>query len=175
MFYSWRQLSCPKCRKTLIIHITSLMFFIKTTSGLGPNRIRCSACNTDFNSGLREWTQMSVLQQLWFLVLSAVYALLLTPLFTMATLEVVRVVLNPADPNFPPTRVFQICFAIFAILILCFQALRVALSFTRVDEGVAEQPMSVSFWTWQTNPQGLGMLLAGGALILYIALALVFK
>jgi hypothetical protein len=148
------------------------MFILSTRSGLGPNKIRYASCQTVFESGLLEWTQMSFSQKIRYAFLSIIYALFLGWMFTMPTMEIIGLIYFPTDRNFPSSDFMRTSVSIYAFFVICLQIIRVALSYIRVDEGVGEQPMEISFWTWQTNPQGCGMTLGVLAIAIYFIVAI---
>jgi hypothetical protein len=171
MEFSWQLLTCPKCNKLYNWHIASIMSVIKARSGLGPSRIRCASCGTEFDSGLLEWTQMPVSRKIRYMLLTVIYSLFLGWAFTMPTMEIVGLTYYPADRNFPSAKFLLISVSVYAVLVICVQVLRVALSYSRADDELGQQPMEVSFWTWQTNPQGCGMSLTVLAIALYFFVA----
>ncbi len=160
MEYSWRFLHCPKCNRTYNWHIDKILFRFKATTGLGPQNIKCSSCNTVFISGLLEWKQMIAIDKFRYIGLSVLYSLFLGFSLFMIMGAIISVFQNytnllaPSISNFN-LKLFLVC--ITPIIILQF--LRVLMSNTRF-ESVQQAPMIISFWNWQTNLQFYGMALA---------------
>ena len=152
MEFSWRILTCPNCKRAYNWHIDSLLHFIKTRSGLGPQRFRCSACGAVFDSNLQEWRQMGMTQKLRYGFLSILYAGFISVSLQLPINVIIYKTHLLASASFNNLVVISVTF--FAILVILLQILRIILSNSR-SELVIPEPMNVSFWNWQTNLQAL--------------------
>ena len=77
MYYTYITAKCSKCEKALFFKFLKIYWFIRVTSGLGPNYIICSSCNTRMRTATKEWQQMSFTEKSWYLILSIVYGVIL--------------------------------------------------------------------------------------------------
>jgi hypothetical protein len=138
---------CPDCQHVLYLKITSIYKYIRVTSGLGPNFVVCSTCNTKLATHHQEWVQMSIFQKAWYLILSVLYGLILG-----------FVVFMPAYVF----RIFDLNLAgllyigITTFLIFLLQLYRIILSNRRMADN-QDSVEIVNFWNWETNLQFYGM------------------
>jgi hypothetical protein len=140
--YNYSEVSCPKCRRKLIIKITAIMRVIRVTSGLGPNFIICSSCKTKMMTYYKEWQQMSSEEKIWFFLLSIFYGCILG-FMTSIPLETIFEI-SP-----------QYTIPIVLLIILSLQELRILMSIDRTEKNKSEK--TIIFWTWDTNLHFYGM------------------
>src|SRR5262245_9124920 len=152
MAYSYRDLICPKCRKTYGFQFVNVML-IEVGSGLGPPLVRCTSCGAVFDSGLTEWLRMSNTQRTRYVLLSIFYSVVEGMILSSLPFAIIGRVFYPCNNQFVSTPVFLLGVLVCSVPVLGFQLFRVVLSDSRVKNNI-RRPMDVSVWTWQTNPQG---------------------
>ena len=159
MEFSWRLLNCPGCNKVYNWHIDKLLDKFIATSGLGPQSLKCSSCGVVFSSGLLEWQQMTARGKFRYIYLSIMYSVFLGIGFFMAAGAIFGVIeKNTNLANLSISDFDLILFIFCSSPIIVIQILRVMISNSRLEFSQLE-PMTVSFWNWQTNLQFYGMVL----------------
>lgn len=174
MEYSWRLLSCPKCYQPYIWYFEKFLFFIPGKSGLGPSEVQCSKCGEVFNTELREWKNMNASQKCLYIFLSIFYSLILGFTFSLAALSIIDYVNQISDPLFPSNKLLLLCTVLFSLLIIGIDIIRIELSNHRFETPLQE-PMKVSFWTWQTNPQIYGIIITIINFLIFFLYVFVFR
>jgi len=154
MNYSYISAKCLNCKRALFIKITKIMWFIRVNSGLGPNFLVCSGCQTKMKTNNKEWQQMSWKEKLWYLVLSIFYGVILgfmtSIIIMVANEKIFRLPLSSGDA-------WLLIVAPIAIIIFLIQLIRIELSIGRMENN-KESSKTVSFWDWETNLQFYGMV-----------------
>ena len=154
MNYSYISAKCLNCKRALFIKITKIMWFIRVNSGLGPNFLVCSGCQTKMKTNNKEWQQMSWKVKLWYLVLSIFYGVILgfmtSIIIMVANEKIFRLPLSSGDA-------WLLIVAPIAIIIFLIQLIRIELSIGRMENN-KESSKTVSFWDWETNLQFYGMV-----------------
>jgi hypothetical protein len=154
MQYTYVTTACSNCNKTLFFKITEIMWFIRVTSGLGPNFVVCSSCNTRMGTTTKEWPQMPVKDKIWYLILSVVYGLVLGFMTSIAVAMV-------AEKLFARTvsleQAWLWVLPPVVLVVFGIQMLRIMRSLERAEDqqGSVE---TISFWSWETNLQFYGMM-----------------
>jgi SNF family Na+-dependent transporter len=130
------------------------MWFIRVNSGLGPNFLVCSGCQTKMKTNNKEWQQMSWKEKLWYLVLSIFYGVILgfmtSIIIMVANEKIFRLPLSSGDA-------WLLIVAPIALIIFFIQLIRIELSIGRMENN-KESSKTVSFWDWETNLQFYGMV-----------------
>jgi len=148
--------------------------WIKFTTGLGPAQLRCASCGTVFDSGLREWGAIPVLERFRYVVLSCIYGVLVGLFPALLSVSLFGLVTHNTDRTFPPNSLMFTVIGLWAFLVLVLQAVRVFLSGLR-SEASNPEPMLVSRWNWQINlhsyAQGFDLV----CLLLYLLVAFLPK
>ena len=154
MNYSYISAKCLNCKRALFIKITKIMWFIRVNSGLGPNFLVCSGCQTKMKTNNKEWQQMSWKEKLWYLVLSIFYGVILgfmtSIIIMVANEKIFRLPLSSGDA-------WLLIVAPIALIIFFIQLIRIELSIGRMENN-KESSKTVSFWDWETNLQFYGMV-----------------
>ena len=154
MNYSYISATCLNCKRALFIKITKIMWFIRVNSGLGPNFLVCSGCQTKMKTNNKEWQQMSWKEKLWYLVLSIFYGVILgfmtSIIIMVANEKIFRLPLSSGDA-------WLLIVAPIALIIFFIQLIRIELSIGRMENN-KESSKTVSFWDWETNLQFYGMV-----------------
>lgn len=156
--YSWRKFSCPKCNQPYIWQFEKFFYFIPGKSGLGPSEVQCAVCGEVFSTELREWQNMKPSQKFKYIILSIFYSLFFGFTFSLASLSIFAYANQINDPLFPSIKLQLICIVLFSLPIIVIDIIRIELSKHR-SETSFQEPMKVSFWTWQTNPQIYGIII----------------
>jgi hypothetical protein len=170
--YKWGLRNCPKCNKHYNMHVESIFWKIKVENRLGPQKIRCSSCLSVFDSGLVEWPDMARKEKVCFGFLSLLYALIFGWIFTLPTVEVIGLITRNSDKMFSSTSLLLTCVLVYSFLIMFFQIFRVILSNERAENQIQE-PMEVSFLTWQTNLHFYGLLSGLFSILLYFIIGFI--
>ena len=170
MVYSYRFLSCPRCHKQYGIQILSIMLIVGTVTGLGSPLFKCISCGAVFDSGKSEWLQMSRWQKIHYVILSIFYSLALGLILALSPVEIISWILYPSETRFLPMPLYLFGLLICALFVLGFQLFRVILSIKRIRSNI-RKPMDISYWTWQTNPQGFWEAVCTVNLLLFCFIA----
>jgi len=154
MQYTYVTTACSNCNKTLFFKITEIMWFIRVTSGLGPNFVICSSCNTRMGTTTKEWTQMSAIEKLWYVILSLFYGLALG---FMTSLTVGSVAEKLLARTVSLEQAWLWVVPPVMLVVFGIQMLRIMRSLERAEDqqGSVE---TISFWSWETNLQFYGMM-----------------
>jgi hypothetical protein len=154
MQYTYVTTACPNCRRTLFFKITGIMWFIRVTSGLGPNFVICSYCNTRMMTTNKEWPQMSAMEKTWYVILSIVYGLVLG---FMTSIVVALAVEKLFRRTFTLEEAWLWVIPPIVLVVFGIQMLRILLSIERMEDK-QENGKTISFWNWETNLQFYGMM-----------------
>ncbi len=154
MYYTYTTSKCSNCNKTLSFKYLKIYGFIRVTSGLGPNTLICSACNTKMITTNKEWRQMSFAEKCWYVVLSTFYGIMLG----FITSVFVGVTVGKIFGYTLPTNLAGL-FIVAPMMLIIFgiQLTRVLLSIERTENN-QESVKIVNFWDWETNLQFYGMV-----------------
>lgn len=154
----YRDRACPKCRKVYAFQVVNAMF-IELGTGLGPPLVRCASCGAVFDSELTEWLRLSDSQKSRYVFLSILYAIVLGMVLALLPVVVIGLIFYPAKPSVLPASVALPVIFVCSFPVLGFQLLRVHLSNKRIRNHI-KKPMDVSYWNWETNPQGCWLSLS---------------
>lgn len=154
MYYTYITASCPKCRKVLFFKITKIMWLIRVTSGLGPNFVICSSCNTKMMTNNKEWQQMSLAEKLWYVVLSAFYGVIIG---FMSSITIGVVIEKMLARTLSTETASLLVVAPITLIIFLIQMIRIQTSLARTESNSGSEKI-ISFWDWETNLQFYGML-----------------
>ncbi len=154
MYYTYITVLCPNCKKLLYFKITKLMWFIKVNSGLGPNFIICSYCNTKIMTNNKEWKQMSLAEKLWYVALSIFYGILLG---FMSSIVIGLAFEKIFTRSFTNEMAGLLVVAPIALIIFLIQIIRIQTSLERSESNNGSEKI-VNFWNWETNLQFYGIL-----------------
>jgi hypothetical protein len=154
MYYSYITVSCPTCKKALFFKFLKIYGLIRVTSGLGPNYIICSSCNTKMKTNYKEWSQMSLSEKLWYIALSISYGLILG---FMSSITIGVAVEKILVRTLSTEQVGLFVVGLITLIVLVIQTLRVLISIERMEDK-KESEKSVNFWDWETNLQSYGVL-----------------
>jgi branched-subunit amino acid ABC-type transport system permease component len=153
MYYTYVTAACPKCGKALFFKITKLMGFIRVTSGLGPNFVICSSCHTKVMTSNKEWQQMSFAGQLWYLVLSIFYGVMIG-FMSSTTIGVASERIFARTLSTETAALFVV--APITLIIFLIQMIRIQTSLERTESNQGSEKV-INFWDWETNLQFYGM------------------
>jgi hypothetical protein len=159
MYYTYTTVSCPTCKKTLFVKFLKIYWLIRVTSGLGPNTLICSSCDTKLKTNNKEWVQMSMPEKLWYIVLSIFYGVTIG---FMSSITIGIAFEKIFARTLSTEQTGLIIVAPITFIILLIQTLRVLISIERMEDN-KESEKTVSFWDWETNLQvygGLWIILA---------------
>jgi hypothetical protein len=154
MEYTYVTTACSNCKKTLFFKITEVMWFIRVTSGLGPNFVVCSSCNTRMGTTTKEWTKMPVKDKIWYVILSVVYGLLLGFITALAVSVTVQ---KLSASTVSSDLVGELVVASVTLIVFGIQMLRIMRSIERAEDPQGSSE-TISFWNWETNLQFYGMM-----------------
>jgi len=174
MEFTWRFLRCPNCGKVYNWHVDKLFYIVKMRTRLGPPSLRCASCGTVFVSGLQEWARMSPSQRTRFAILSLLDSLFVGFSLTLPTFAVIGYATNTSDPQFPSFGLVSTSVAAYALLVLALQVVRVILS-NRRAESVVQEPVLVSFFSWQTNLQFYAVVVCSVGILLFFYITFVLR
>jgi len=113
---------------------------------------------------------MKPAKKLGYLLLSFVYGVMLGFFFSLAVFAVTGFLAHITDPHYPSTKNTIIVTLVFAFFVFCGQLLRIVLSNRRFESSF-QQPMKVSFWTFQINLQFYGWVFLIIALLIIIIIS----
>jgi cytochrome c biogenesis protein CcdA len=154
MYYNYITVSCPTCKKMLFFKFLKIYGFIRVTSGLGPNFIICSSCNTKMQTNYKEWHQMSLAEKLWYLVLSIIYGFILG---FISSITIGMAFEKMLAQTLSADLAELIIIASITLIVLVIQILRIFISIERIEDNKGSEK-SVNFWDWETNLQIYGIL-----------------
>lgn len=152
MEYSYITVACPECGKMLFIKITKILGFVRVTSGLGPQTIICSSCNTRMITNFKEWKEMILKEKFWYFFLSITYG---TILGWMTSIAVALIVESVLSGSFSVEMAGLYVVVPITLFILLIQFYRIHTSIRRSNSAAGSEKV-VSFWNWETNLQFYG-------------------
>ena len=145
---------CPKCRNSYDMNVVGL------STGLGPSIARCSNCKTVFDSGKKEWFQMSSIEKATFWILSSLYATIFGGICGILLSCLIRFVLYGKVINWPPLYspisilLIGICFFSFIIFVIYAQIKRIINSNSRsFRKAMNLNPVLTSFMSFELGLQ----------------------
>lgn len=136
---TWR---CPVCGKIFGIRIPLIH------GGVGTTLYKCRGCENITRSGLKEWYQRNRGEKRWFIAISAVYTVIVTVLWTIASYLAVESF--AADPSMLDEIDWIFIAGGIAMTAGLWQGYRVFASMQRDGAGNIN-PRRVSFWSWESN------------------------
>lgn len=154
MYYTYVVAPCPKCKKTLFFKIIKIMWLIRVTSGLGPNFIICSSCNTKIMTNTKEWRQMSLTEKAWYIILSIFYGVIIGFMSLISIGVMAEKILGHALST-GTLELFVV--APITLIVFLIQMIRIKASLERTESNKGSEKI-VNFWDWETNLQFYGML-----------------
>jgi uncharacterized membrane protein YjfL (UPF0719 family) len=163
MVYSFTITKCSNCKKRLFIKILKILFFIRATSGLGPNVLICSSCGAQMKTAYKEWQQMSGGEKLWYALLSLLYGVVIG--YTTSILF---------ERALSTSQAWLVVGVPMALITVFIQMIRIKRSNERM-ENQQESKKTVSFWDWETNLQFYGMAWMILILLIYFVLPFPIK
>ncbi|WP_146138346.1 hypothetical protein [Chamaesiphon polymorphus] len=127
------------------------------STGLGPTLAKCHHCKTVFNSGKREWFQMSVFDKSLFWVLSIVYAIVIGASCGLMASYIPRTIKYGVISNWPSQKpiFFESVFVLsFIAFILYVQFKRIQNSKLRFGKNqIKSVAVLTSFFNFDFNLQ----------------------